>query len=176
MARGGRSARRKGLDGEREFVRMMGGERVPLSGATGGSFSGDVILPYLGRGEIKRRRDGFKQLYNWLSENDFLAVRADSSRYVKRPWLIIMRAEDLKLILDELDELKRRLTSNELLSAVIQVLHLLEETRDLVKWAVEVREPDPLLTDIASKLDNVIAELDSAVRDSEIKTEEDSHD
>lgn len=80
----------------------MGGERVPLSGAAGGSFTGDVTnVPYIGTVEVKRRRDGFKQLYGWLANNDALAVRADH-----KEWLVILRAKDVKLLCEELDELK----------------------------------------------------------------------
>ena len=99
----GLRSRRKGYEGERGFVKTYGGERMPLSGAQGGSFTGDVVsVPYIGKGEIKRRADGFKQLYNWLADNDFLAVRAD-----RKPWLVCMKMDDLKLLLDEMDELKR---------------------------------------------------------------------
>lgn len=102
MPKGGRASKRKGNRGEREFCNRYGAERVPLSGAAGGSYSGDVVMPYLGRGEIKRRRDGFRQLYGWLGNNDFLALRAD-----RKPWLVVMQADDLKQLLDEMDELKR---------------------------------------------------------------------
>ena len=99
----GLRSRRKGYEGEREFVNLYGGERMPLSGAQGGSFTGDVVgLPYLGRGEIKRRARGFKTIYDWLAGNDFLAMRAD-----RKPWLVCMKMDDLKLLLDEMDELKR---------------------------------------------------------------------
>lgn len=98
----GLRSRRKGLEGEREFVNTYGGERVPLSGAQGGSFTGDVVnVPYIGKGEIKRRARGFQSLYNWLADNDFLAVRAD-----RKKWLVVMPMDDLKLLLDEMDELK----------------------------------------------------------------------
>lgn len=101
---GGKASRDKGLGGEREFVNLYGGERMPLSGAQGGSFTGDVVnVPYLGKGEIKRRGRGFQSLYNWLAENDFLAMRAD-----RKPWLVCIKMDDLKLILQEMDELKRR--------------------------------------------------------------------
>jgi len=99
---GGKSSRDKGGRGERELAKLLGGERVPLSGAQGGSFKGDVIIPYIGTGECKWRKNGFVQLYNWLDEKDFLALRAD-----RHEWLIVMRAKDLKLLLDEIDELKR---------------------------------------------------------------------
>lgn len=85
----GRSERRKGADAEREFARLIGGERVPLSGAAGGSYTGDVIGLGL-RWECKRRRNGFKQLYDWLDGADALAVRAD-----RRPWLVVMPLERL---------------------------------------------------------------------------------
>src|SRR5690606_21580242 len=85
----GRSERRKGVEAEREFARLIGGERVPLSGAAGGSYTGDVIGLGL-RWECKRRKDGFKQLYDWLEGKDALAVRAD-----RKPWLVVMRLETL---------------------------------------------------------------------------------
>lgn len=89
-ARGGRKPKRKGDDAEREFARLVGGRRVPLSGSAGGDWAGDVEWPGVGRGEIKRRKDGFKQLYKWLGNKDFLAVRAD-----KRGWLVILRLEEV---------------------------------------------------------------------------------
>ena len=100
---GGKASRDKGLGGEREFCKLYGGERMPLSGAQGGSFTGDVVnVPYIGRGEIKRRARGFKTLYGWLADNDFLAMRAD-----RKPWLVCLKMDDLKLLMDEMDELKR---------------------------------------------------------------------
>lgn len=98
---GGRASRQKGDRGEREFAKLMGGERVPLSGSQGGSFSGDVDVPYLGRGEVKRRRNGFATIYKWLEDRDFLALRSD-----RQEWLVVMRAEDVKMLIDELDALK----------------------------------------------------------------------
>jgi len=85
----GRSERRKGSDGEREFARLIGGERVPLSGAAGGSYTGDVVGLGL-RWEVKRRADGFRSLYDWLEGKDALAVRAD-----RKPWLVVMPLETL---------------------------------------------------------------------------------
>jgi hypothetical protein len=54
--------------------------RVPLSGAIGGRFGGDVVLPLLGRDlciEVKARAQGFRELYSWLNERDALIVKAD---------------------------------------------------------------------------------------------------
>lgn len=94
----GRSERRKGVEAEREFARLIGGERVPLSGAAGGRYAGDVIGLGL-RWECKRRRDGFKQLYDWLDGADALAVRAD-----RKPWLVVMPLETLMEIVEAKEE------------------------------------------------------------------------
>src|SRR5215469_18755358 len=55
-------------------------ERIPLSGAAGGSFTGDVSVPLLGvdrKAEVKCRARGFQQLYKWLGGNDLLFVKQD---------------------------------------------------------------------------------------------------
>jgi len=86
---GGRSPRRKGDAGEREFAALIGGARVPLSGALGGDFAGDVQALGL-VWECKRRGDGFRELYRWLEQRDALALRAD-----RRGWLVVMPLETL---------------------------------------------------------------------------------
>jgi hypothetical protein len=79
---------------------MFGGQRTFWQ--PGQAKTPDAIdVPYLGKGECKRRASGFKQIYSWLADNDFLAVRDD-----RREMLVILRAGDLKLILQEMDELK----------------------------------------------------------------------
>lgn len=107
-APGGRRSRAKGARGERAVVTAhhdagVMSERVPLSGAAGGSYTGDVTVtvewldaPLLG--EVKTRKGGFKQLYDFLGENDFLVVRQDRRErlYVVREatWLeLIKRGE-----------------------------------------------------------------------------------
>lgn len=55
--------------------------RVPLSG--GASIKGDVVVK--GKGdewvlEIKCRATGFKQIYDWLDDNDALVIKADKKR------------------------------------------------------------------------------------------------
>ena len=82
---GGRKSRDKGNRAERALVRFFqyhgfGAERVPLSGAAGGSYAGDVSVPLLGIDrtiEVKARADGFRELYKWLEGRDVLVVKAD---------------------------------------------------------------------------------------------------
>jgi Holliday junction resolvase len=54
--------------------------RVPLSGAVGGRFAGDIVLPLMGRDlyvEVKARAAGFRELYSSLDGRDVLIVKAD---------------------------------------------------------------------------------------------------
>jgi Holliday junction resolvase len=82
---GGRSPRLKGNRAERALVAFLQNrgfavERVPLSGAARGRFGGDISVPLLGvdrRVEVKARANGFRRLYDWLGDHDFLIVRAD---------------------------------------------------------------------------------------------------
>ena len=93
----GLKSKRKGSGFEREVVnalRALGvaAERVPLSGAAGGSYCDDVTAPVLGedkRFECKRRASGFKTLYGWLSPTYGLIVRDDHC-----PALVVLRLED----------------------------------------------------------------------------------
>lgn len=81
----GRRSRDKGNRAERALVRFLqeqgfAAERVPLSGAAGGSYVGDLTIPLLGIdrcAEVKVRSHGFSQLYAWLEQRDLLIVRAD---------------------------------------------------------------------------------------------------
>jgi Holliday junction resolvase len=81
----GRRSRDKGARVERAIVRALQGrgfaaERVPLSGAAGGRFAGDVVMPLMGREfclEVKARADGFRELYSWLDGRDVLILKAD---------------------------------------------------------------------------------------------------
>ena len=83
--RGGRASRDKGNRLERAVVRLLqdrglGAERIPLSGSAGGSFSGDVTTPLIGRDltiECKSRANGFLKLYVWLKGRDALIIKAD---------------------------------------------------------------------------------------------------
>ena len=93
----GRMSRAKGARIERELVNRLRdegiyAERVPLSGAAGGSFSGDVVIPIDGnskaiegvnelRAEVKARSngEGFAQLEKWKADNDLLFLKKDRS-------------------------------------------------------------------------------------------------
>jgi Holliday junction resolvase len=83
--RGGRTSRDKGNRLERAIVHLLqdhglAAERVPLSGSAGGSFSGDVTTPLIGRDltiECKSRAKGFLKLYAWLEGRDVLIIKAD---------------------------------------------------------------------------------------------------
>lgn len=98
----GRRSKRKGNRAEREFAKLIGGERIPLSGSAGGSYTGDVK----GLGllwECKARKDGFKQLYKWLEgDADALAIKAD-----RKEWLVVLPAEKfLEIINSNVDKKK----------------------------------------------------------------------
>ncbi|MDK8182083.1 hypothetical protein [Paenibacillus sp. UMB4589-SE434] len=87
----GKSQRDKGARGEREFAELVGGQRVPLSGAMDGYWN-DVKLPNGMEAEVKRRKGGFNQLYQWVLDErekpDIVAIRTD-----RRPWLVAMTLE-----------------------------------------------------------------------------------
>ena len=90
----GAMSRRKGLKAEREFVNLLReagvpAERVPLSGAAGGSFTSDVVIAGRWRAEVKARAsgEGFATLERWLGENDLLVLRRDRAEpMVLLPW------------------------------------------------------------------------------------------
>ena len=81
----GRRSLTKGARTERGIVNALKASgiaavRVPLSGAVGGRFAGDIVLSLMGRDlcvEVKARADGFRELYGWLDDRDVLIVKAD---------------------------------------------------------------------------------------------------
>ena len=98
----GKASRDKGARFEREVVHILqdygrAGERVPLSGAAGGSFSGDVTAPVLGDDwliECKARARDFTRLYQWLDGADALVIKADR----KRPLVVLDLRRALKIL------------------------------------------------------------------------------
>ena len=94
----GKKSRDKGNRFEREVVDVLRrhgfttAQRVPLSGAAGGAFVGDVMFSFNGTNvliECKVRADGFSKIYDWLGEHYALAIKADN----KDP-LLVLRLED----------------------------------------------------------------------------------
>jgi Holliday junction resolvase len=87
---GGKKSRDKGQRGEREFAKLIDGHRVPLSGAQEG-YANDVIGLGLAW-EVKRRKSGFKTLYEWIEDErenpDAIALRTDNKQ-----WLVCMTLE-----------------------------------------------------------------------------------
>ncbi len=105
----GKASRDKGNRAERALVRYLQGrgraaERIPLSGAAGGSFAGDVSVPVMGddwRVEVKVRAHGFAQLYGWLGDNQALVIRADR----RRP-LVVLPLDTAIDILDAAEQVR----------------------------------------------------------------------
>jgi len=90
----GNYPRRKGIKAEREFCRLTGAQRVPLSGAAGGEYSGDAR--WLGLlWQIKREKNSWRTLYRVLETHDALAVRAD-----RKPWLVVMPLSTFQELLE----------------------------------------------------------------------------
>lgn len=93
----GKSQRDKGARGEREFAKLTGGKKVPLSGAAKG-YANDVELPNGMKAEVKRRKGGFKQLYDWVLDErekpDIVALRTDGM-----PWLVTMKLETFMFLM-----------------------------------------------------------------------------
>ena len=76
---------------------------MPLSGAAGGEFTGDILLdlrrPWIARkfqAEVKGRRDGegFKTLFRWLVGNDLLFLVKDRTEP-----LVVMNFSTLEKLL-----------------------------------------------------------------------------
>lgn len=94
----GLKSRRKGQSAEREFAKLIGGIRVPLSGAQEG-YRNDVIGMGL-EWEVKRRKSGFKQLYEWIEDEreqpDAVALRTDGKQ-----WIVCMTLTKFKELFDK---------------------------------------------------------------------------
>lgn len=103
----GRASRNKGNRFEREIVHLLqeagiAAEKVPLSGAAGGSYSGDISCPILGidrKLECKVRSHGFASLYGWLTDNYGLVVKQDRAEP-----LVVLRLKDFAALAITADE------------------------------------------------------------------------
>lgn len=103
----GKKSKRKGYTGEYEIVKLLNkygieAERVPLSGALKGKLSGDIDCTIKGESkkiESKRRKDGFKELYKFIEQDDcdYIFMRAD-----RKDWIVAMTfGEWLELVKDD---------------------------------------------------------------------------
>lgn len=94
----GKSQRDKGMRREREFAKLIGGLRVPLSGAQEG-YANDVKGLGLAW-EVKSRGTGFKTLYDWVLDErekpDALALKVDH-----QPWLVVMTLDKFMEVMDK---------------------------------------------------------------------------
>jgi Holliday junction resolvase len=103
----GKSQRRKGYRGENQLVNYfkqynLTVKRIPLSGATDYK-KGDIELEGY-TGEVKLRKDGFKEIYKWLENADILFLKADRKEY-----LAVVRVDLLKDLLITIKYLKQSL-------------------------------------------------------------------
>ena len=99
----GKPSRDKGARREREIVALLNeipgvdAERVPLSGAMGGSYAGDISMTIdeiSMVAEVKARKngEGFKVLEGWLGQNAMLILkRAPTTPMVVLPWKTFVR-------------------------------------------------------------------------------------
>jgi hypothetical protein len=85
--RRGKRSQRKGPRLERELARLVGGRRVPMSGALDG-LPNDVVARNGWRLESKGRADGFGLIYRWLGEAEVVAMREPEG---EAPWLFACR-------------------------------------------------------------------------------------
>ncbi len=84
----GKVSREKGKRGEREVVNLLKAEghqaqrTAPLQAANGDSSGADVLLDDRFKIEVKRRKNGFKSLYDYLDGMDFVFMRADRKKHI----------------------------------------------------------------------------------------------
>lgn len=89
-----RLEKEKGKRGEREVVKLLkeagfeARRTAPLQAGESSSGDPDVMLDGKFRIEVKRRKDGFSQIYKWFVNTDFLFLRAD-----RKDFLVVMSAE-----------------------------------------------------------------------------------
>jgi len=137
----GKMQRDKGARVEREIVQRfidigLHAEKVPLSGAAGGSFSGDLLVDGR-RVEVKSRKDGtgFKLLYRWLGDNDWLVLKQDRSEP-----LVVMTIQALgSLISKDLEYLCKKILENPNAKAK----DIMEEWSDELYYGRDVVPPYP---------------------------------
>ena len=93
----GKASRRKGCRVELEIVHALKEQgidacRVPLSGQHGGKFHGDILVPLNGQDlnfEVKARKEGFKQIYDWIQGHNGLFLKANH-----KPFLVVQTFDE----------------------------------------------------------------------------------
>lgn len=84
----GKASRDKGKRGEREVVNLLkkaghqAQRTAPLQAHSGNESGADVLLDDKYRIEVKRRKNGFKQVYDYVENVDFAFMRADRRKYI----------------------------------------------------------------------------------------------
>jgi hypothetical protein len=80
----GKFSRDKGSRNERKLVSMLRNhgieaEKIPLSGAAGGSFSGDIkmLKNFVAEAKVRAGGSGMKSIYKWKGSNDVLIISQD---------------------------------------------------------------------------------------------------
>ncbi len=107
----GRASREKGARTEREAVAILqdagiAAVKIPLSGACGGRFAGDITAPVLGVDrllEVKCRAAGFTEIYRWIGLHYAVVIRRDRAEP-----LVVVRLKDFAQLAIRAD--KERLT------------------------------------------------------------------
>lgn len=96
----GRKSKAKGNRGELQFKRLC--ESYGFLVVRGKEKAEqDTIIDGFGRGEVKYGMHVPKQIYDWLGENDYLAIKR-CGKSERRRWLIVIPARLFLQILREL--------------------------------------------------------------------------
>ncbi|GGJ03060.1 hypothetical protein GCM10010885_10450 [Alicyclobacillus cellulosilyticus] len=98
----GRRARRRGRDFERAVAKYLGGELVPLSGALGGKWSGDVTLTIGGQTyQIQTKRTkALTTQRRWLQhDGSDILVQANPREPVRKA-LVVMELETFRRLIN----------------------------------------------------------------------------
>lgn len=95
----GRRARARGRDFERRVAKYLNAELVPLSGALGGKFSGDVRLGEL-QIQCKKVNGAMKTQRRWLDEDNSDVLIQSNFREKIEDSLVVMRLSTFKKIIE----------------------------------------------------------------------------
>lgn len=88
-----KSSKSKGYRGEIGLVNKLEELGIPAERDGRPGMKDVFIGPNRIPCEVKVRKGGFKLLYDWLSKNKYLAVRAVSRKEKGQPYLIVMTVD-----------------------------------------------------------------------------------